>query len=122
MELKQCPFCGKLVAEISNCKELEECKNFEECDSGEYYCVVCDFNNGGCGASGGFRETEEQAIYVWNNRVLKPTGKWFKSSSDVWGCSECGYGKFIDILNGGVFPKHCGECGVKLDAPKGYKG
>jgi len=32
------------------------------------YAAVCDFNNKGCGASGGYRETESEAIEAWNQR------------------------------------------------------
>lgn len=66
--LKPCPFCGGTKIVIDGCKGLEECKLFEECDDEEFYAVVCDFTQGGCGASGGYRETKEQAITAWNKR------------------------------------------------------
>ena len=31
IKLKPCPFCGKQIAEIDNCKNMEECEHFEEC-------------------------------------------------------------------------------------------
>ena len=54
--LKPCPFCGK-----------EESVYMQK--EGRDYAVVCDFNWGGCGACGGYRETTKDAAEAWNNRV-----------------------------------------------------
>lgn len=70
-EIKPCPFCGKSAASISTAKEMEECENFERCIDCDYVTVVCDFNKGGCGASSGYRCTEEDAILAWNERAKK---------------------------------------------------
>ena len=70
MKIEKCPFCGKEVAEISNCRELEECRYFEKCPSTELYvCVVCNMHEGGCGASSGYYDSEAKAIAAWNRRV-----------------------------------------------------
>ena len=53
-ELKPCPFCKKEVARIWE-------------DEGDF-TVVCDWGKGGCGASGGYRGTEEEAVKAWNRR------------------------------------------------------
>ena len=37
------------------------------------YAVLCDYENGGCGAEGGYRHSEEEAIAVWNERSPLPT-------------------------------------------------
>lgn len=37
------------------------------------YAVLCDYDNGGCGAEGGYRHSEEEAISVWNERSPLPT-------------------------------------------------
>lgn len=68
-ELKPCPFCGGEKLIITGCKELEECSNFEKCERTYYYTVCCDFNQGGCGASSGYRLNEEEAIEAWNRRA-----------------------------------------------------
>ena len=68
-KLKSCPFCGKEVQIISNCIELEECENFEECTGNTLSTVVCNFKKGGCGATGGYRVTKEEAIKAWNRRA-----------------------------------------------------
>ena len=69
-KLRECPFCDKDVAEISNCQELEGCRHFEKCPSTEpYVCVVCNMHEGGCGASGGYYDSAEKAIAAWNSRA-----------------------------------------------------
>jgi len=70
MKIEKCPFCGKQIAEIGNCKNMEECEHFEECPAVEpYVCVVCSINKGGCGASTGYQEGVEKAIAAWNRRA-----------------------------------------------------
>ena len=68
-KLKPCPFCGGNNIVIESCAGLEECENFEECCNPGYFAAVCDYNNGGCGASGGYRKGKEKAIEAWNRRV-----------------------------------------------------
>ena len=46
--LKPCPFCGGTDLVISACEE--------------FVAIVCDFRQSGCGASGGYRYTEEEAV------------------------------------------------------------
>lgn len=65
-ELKPCLHCGKQVAALETCHELEDCANFESCGDAGYYSVVCGVNNGGCGESGRYGRTEEDAIAAWN--------------------------------------------------------
>lgn len=59
-ELKPCPFCNGIKLDIID----GECEGF----GGIGKAVVCNYNQGGCGATGGFRPTEEEAIEVWNRR------------------------------------------------------
>lgn len=68
-KLKPCPFCGGANLSISDCVELGECENFIRCRSNTFVAVVCDYNKGGCGASGGYYETETEAIAAWNRRA-----------------------------------------------------
>lgn len=68
-ELEPCPFCGSDSAPVlSDCVEIEACVCFEDCKDGLAKCVVCDIHKGGCGASGGFAYSEEEAIKRWNAR------------------------------------------------------
>ena len=81
MKIEKCPFCGKQIAEISNCKELEGCRHFESCPATEpYVCVVCNMFEGGCGASSGYYDSEEKAIAAWNSRA---------DAVPVVRCGEC---------------------------------
>ena len=83
MKIEKCPFCGKDVAEISNCQELEECRHFEKCPAtGPYVCVVCNIHEGGCGASSGYYVSEAKAIAAWNSRA---------DAVPVVRCRECKY-------------------------------
>lgn len=80
IELKNCPFCGKSVAEMTNAQELENCANFEgdECPCRSYediascnlHIVVCSVNRGGCGAASGYYTTAREAAEKWNRRTL----------------------------------------------------
>jgi len=64
-KLKKCPFCGKTNIYIAPDWELE---GKDPDDGTGYFAAVCNYQNGGCGASGGYRETKEEAIAAWNNR------------------------------------------------------
>ena len=74
-ELKPCPFCGGANAEVID--EIEEYlekwgDEFDESglDVGRpSKAVVCPCTKGGCGAIGGWRETEAEAIEAWNRRA-----------------------------------------------------
>jgi Restriction alleviation protein Lar len=74
--LKPCPFCGATKplhvtsAAALNCEDEEEFNSWPHSDS---YAVMCDATKprgpGGCGASGGFFPTEDDAIAAWNKRA-----------------------------------------------------
>ena len=70
-ELKPCPFCGKSETLVwADAKQEEVCGRFDECEADMCLTgsVFCSVNNGGCGASGGFRYIKEEAIAAWNTR------------------------------------------------------
>ena len=68
--LNSCPFCGKSDSVMySNCKDLGDCQNWEECVIPGHIAVVCSFLSGGCGASGGYRKTAEEAADAWDQRA-----------------------------------------------------
>lgn len=64
-ELIPCPFCGNKNLEVTRKSE-----GFHY-ELGTGYIVRCNFLNGGCGANGGARATEELAIEAWNCRNRK---------------------------------------------------
>ncbi len=66
--LLPCPHCGRF-----DTPKLEVFTR-QYADSGQFQ-VVCRFNQGGCGAAGGVRKSEAEAIAVWNRRAS--------------GCSTC---------------------------------
>ena len=79
-ELRECPFCGKRVSELTTAKELEDCAHFEDLEkcpcydpieegqSCKLYTVVCNYMRGGCGAISGYFTDPEKAILRWNTR------------------------------------------------------
>lgn len=74
-QLSPCPFCGRSDALVIRAgAELHE--DYCECheDSDTCYAVICDASTdaklGGCGASGGFSESRQKAVQLWNRRVL----------------------------------------------------
>lgn len=85
INLRKCPFCGADVAVVTTVKELQDCKHFEDgmCPRFEYndyesegwewdcsmFSVVCDYTNGGCGASTGWKKTVQEAVEDWNKRT-----------------------------------------------------
>lgn len=62
-ELKPCPFCGG-----QNIVILKESQSLDDL-SFPLYALVCNWNNGGCGASSGNYPTVEEAIDAWNRRI-----------------------------------------------------
>lgn len=73
MKLKPCPFCGKETTDIVDCSETTcafaiDCFCAETCLN-KMYAVVCNRTKGGCGATGGYYRTKEEAIEAWNRRA-----------------------------------------------------
>ena len=71
--LLPCPFCGKSdTLEVITGSELMD-EDQEYWQHSESYGVVCSAANpggkGGCGAMGGFSETEAAAVAMWNTRA-----------------------------------------------------
>ena len=71
-ELKPCPFCGGtrlFVGTIAECEEMHK-THIDYPHYSRLYTVVCDYTEGGCGAStGGGARCEEAAIEAWNRRA-----------------------------------------------------
>ena len=67
MEYEACPFCGKtesLRLIDSNEFKCENCKTLMP-----QYTIICDMTQKGCGAVGGYRDTESDAVEAWNKRT-----------------------------------------------------
>ena len=71
-KLEPCPFCGGTkiwIGTIAEC-ETQDKKHPDYEFNSQHYVVVCDYLEGGCGAStGGSARTEEEAIKAWNRRA-----------------------------------------------------
>jgi len=75
-ELLPCPFCGKTHTAVVETASHHWADEYEETGGyphSESYAVMCDASApngpGGCGASGGFKESEAAAIAAWNRRA-----------------------------------------------------
>ena len=71
-ELKPCPFCGGTRLFVGTVAEIEmQDENHEDyVFNRQHYAVVCNYNDGGCGASSGVvYKSEEGAIEAWNRRA-----------------------------------------------------
>lgn len=63
-----CPFCGKSVALVGSLFEISYGEDSSPY-SHDHYTVVCNYNEGGCGASiGPFYKSELDAISAFINR------------------------------------------------------
>ena len=104
-ELKPCPFCGG-EARTSG-------ERFENTILSWVFCSSC-------GAAGGYRHTEAEAITAWNTRAertchdVKPSLPFFK-------CDSCGMedmgGTELWIQDGfyrSQKPNYCPNCGAKV--------
>ena len=64
-----CPFCGKSVALVGSLSDLSEGEDLSEYGR-NHYTVVCNYNEGGCGASiGQFYKSELDAISAFISRA-----------------------------------------------------
>lgn len=71
IELKKCPFCGKITpVTIATAEEMGDCKDGADCIECGHFCAVCDYTEGGCGASSRYTRTPEEAAEAWNRRTL----------------------------------------------------
>ena len=67
-DIKPCPFCGEsdFVELCSDADYIDD-----PCDGHiEQFQVCCNAIKGGCGSCGGFRDTEEEALELWNKRLM----------------------------------------------------
>ena len=68
--LRKCPFCGAKVAYFGTVADIElmddDYPDYELAK--DHYAVVCNYNEGGCGATTRGYATAEEAIEAWNRR------------------------------------------------------
>ena len=58
--LKYCPFCGNEVVRLITRHGIDGWR--------DRYYILCDYNDGGCGASGGWYHSSNEAVACWNRR------------------------------------------------------
>lgn len=61
-ELKPCPFCGER-------ESVRQIVRRGKDGWRDRYSVLCDYEDGGCGAESGWYHYEIEAIEAWNSRV-----------------------------------------------------
>ena len=67
-DLIPCPHCGNEVLTIL----IREGRNGFR----DRYSVLCDYNEGGCGAESGWYHSRNEAIWSWNRRTDCGNGRW----------------------------------------------
>lgn len=69
MTLNPCPFCGKAEIVVLTSNDITEAdRDDDRYEPDPSYAAVCDFNRDGCGATSGYRDTQELAAQAWNRR------------------------------------------------------
>lgn len=61
INLKPCPFCGNEKPVIMTRRGADGFR--------DYFYVLCDYNDGGCGASGQWNHYPDFAAEAWNQRA-----------------------------------------------------
>ena len=69
-QLQKCPFCGMDVAEVMSFTDYMKEHEFLNYEHAETYTIICNFINGGCGATCGYHYSIERAVSRWNTRVV----------------------------------------------------
>lgn len=65
--LRYCPECGKELSQLMACPFCDQEVAKVEEDPYKVY-VVCNYHEGGCGATSGYHHSKEEAIEAWNRR------------------------------------------------------
>lgn len=82
INLKPCPFCGnKAAPQIMD--QNQALWRDPDYDGDLRIVVCCAARNGGCGASTGFCDNDDEAVAAWNRRTAEDT-------TDMW-AYVCGY-------------------------------
>ena len=115
MKCKPCPFCGNDDTIRSIVYPGEE--GFRD-----RFAIRCDYSFGGCGAEGGWRHSEDEAIDVWNGRATAIRGSWIETDWSWFNhnvtqvqCNQCKNYLNLDGLNGGRGDaNYCPNCGAYM--------
>ena len=74
-----CPFCGETNAVHMMMRRGID--GWRDC-----FYVLCDYDDGGCGASGQWAHTEAEAAAAWNRRVQSVTLPLYDKEETIEGC------------------------------------
>ena len=62
-KVKRCPFCGYSDPEMVVIPGRDGFRT--------RFAIRCNYDNGGCGAEGGWRHSPDEAVDAWNQRRRK---------------------------------------------------
>lgn len=68
MNLLPCPFCKATEPTVCLIRGDDE-DLYPEGGNPKQSAVICDFNVNGCGSISGFRDSEDEAIKLWNSAL-----------------------------------------------------
>lgn len=72
-KLLSCPFCGNTIILVETAAEIEgidENDGYYQVGS-KSYAAICCMDKKGCGATGGYRQTRDDAAVAWNRRAQR---------------------------------------------------
>ena len=83
-KIKSCPFCGSAIAPRIFSAYDAFPEGMLKSSIEEHWSIICDANDGGCGASGRYCTSKVKAVEEWNKRVVPNKEEWIEERKKVY--------------------------------------